>query len=300
MTFITITYQTCGEVIESQTSSYRWTSSLFMMFSSIRPILFRWYLVDPKPIIEKPQVFFATSDTIRYSTWYVSLFGETRNMRPTLVIRNMRSFLNINICCGSMVLVPLTLRRTWRLLWCTLLQEGLWRLAPHASSPSCAWVLPQQCGFVVCPWRWPWLLWPRVLVLPAGLSRCPPPTRPFRSRPSCQPPAYPVRLQDRRASRRSGVRLQARRRWIACRQSCRASCLREVLTDLQNRGVEDIMICCVDGLKGFPDAIQSVFPHTAVQLCIVHQIRNSIKIHKGDPSSHLHNKYRWGLSPSDS
>ena len=51
----------------------------------------------------------------------------------------------------------------------------------------------------------------------------------------------------------------------------------EVLTDLQNRGVEDIMICCVDGLKGFPDAIQSVFPKTAVQLCIVHQIRNSIK-----------------------
>lgn len=51
----------------------------------------------------------------------------------------------------------------------------------------------------------------------------------------------------------------------------------EVLTDLQNRGLEDIMICCVDGLKGFPDAIKSVFPHTAVQLCIVHQIRNSIK-----------------------
>lgn len=51
----------------------------------------------------------------------------------------------------------------------------------------------------------------------------------------------------------------------------------EVLTDLQNRGVEDIMICCVDGLKGFPDAIQSVFPNTAVQLSIVHQIRNSIK-----------------------
>lgn len=51
----------------------------------------------------------------------------------------------------------------------------------------------------------------------------------------------------------------------------------EVLTDLQNRGVEDIMICCVDGLKGFPDAIQSIFPNTVVQLCIVHQIRNSIK-----------------------
>ncbi len=51
----------------------------------------------------------------------------------------------------------------------------------------------------------------------------------------------------------------------------------EVLTDLQNRGVRDILICCIDGLKGFPDAIQSVFPESSVQLCIVHQIRNSIK-----------------------
>ena len=50
-----------------------------------------------------------------------------------------------------------------------------------------------------------------------------------------------------------------------------------ILTDLQNRGVHDILIACVDGLKGFPDAIQSVFPNTIVQLCIVHQIRNSIK-----------------------
>ena len=50
-----------------------------------------------------------------------------------------------------------------------------------------------------------------------------------------------------------------------------------VLTDLQNRGVEDILIACIDGLKGFPEAIQSVYPNTAVQLCIVHQIRNSIK-----------------------
>jgi putative transposase len=49
------------------------------------------------------------------------------------------------------------------------------------------------------------------------------------------------------------------------------------LTDLQNRGVRDILICCIDGLKGFPDAIQSVFPESSVQLCIVHQIRNSIK-----------------------
>ena len=50
-----------------------------------------------------------------------------------------------------------------------------------------------------------------------------------------------------------------------------------VLTDLQNRGVQDILIACVDGLKGFPDAIASVFPQTTVQLCIVHQIRNSVK-----------------------
>ena len=50
-----------------------------------------------------------------------------------------------------------------------------------------------------------------------------------------------------------------------------------VLTDLQNRGVNDILIACIDGLNGFPDAIQSVFPQTSVQLCIVHQIRNSIK-----------------------
>lgn len=50
-----------------------------------------------------------------------------------------------------------------------------------------------------------------------------------------------------------------------------------VLTDLQNRGVQDILIACVDGLKGFPDAIASVFPETTVQLCIVYQIRNSIK-----------------------
>ena len=50
-----------------------------------------------------------------------------------------------------------------------------------------------------------------------------------------------------------------------------------VLSDLQNRGVKDILITCIDGLKGFPDAIKSVFPETNVQLCIVHQIRNSLK-----------------------
>lgn len=50
-----------------------------------------------------------------------------------------------------------------------------------------------------------------------------------------------------------------------------------VLTDLQNRGVEDILIACIDNLSGFADAITSVFPSTTVQLCIVHQIRNSCK-----------------------
>ena len=50
-----------------------------------------------------------------------------------------------------------------------------------------------------------------------------------------------------------------------------------VLTDLQARGVEDILIASVDGLKGFPEAINTIFPKTEVQLCIVHQIRNSIK-----------------------
>ena len=50
-----------------------------------------------------------------------------------------------------------------------------------------------------------------------------------------------------------------------------------VLNDLKARGVEDILIACIDGLKGFPEAIQTAFPYTEVQLCIVHQIRNSIK-----------------------
>ena len=50
-----------------------------------------------------------------------------------------------------------------------------------------------------------------------------------------------------------------------------------VLTELKNRGVEDILIACVDGLTGFPDAIQSVYPDTQVQLCIVHMVRNSLR-----------------------
>jgi transposase-like protein len=50
-----------------------------------------------------------------------------------------------------------------------------------------------------------------------------------------------------------------------------------VLTELQNRGVKDILIACVDGLSGFPQAINSIYPKTEVQLCIIHKIRSSIK-----------------------
>lgn len=49
-----------------------------------------------------------------------------------------------------------------------------------------------------------------------------------------------------------------------------------VLTEINNRGVSDVLIACVDGLKGFPEAIETVFPKTLVQICIVHQIRNSL------------------------
>ncbi len=51
----------------------------------------------------------------------------------------------------------------------------------------------------------------------------------------------------------------------------------QVLTDLSNRGVKDVLIACVDGLKGFPEAIEAIFPNTEIQLCVVHQIRNSLK-----------------------
>ena len=50
-----------------------------------------------------------------------------------------------------------------------------------------------------------------------------------------------------------------------------------VLTDIKNRGVEDILIACMDGLTGFPDAVKAVFPNTHIQHCIVHMIRNSTK-----------------------
>jgi putative transposase len=62
--------------------------------------------------------------------------------------------------------------------------------------------------------------------------------------------------------------------WIA--QTEGAKFWLQVVTDLKNRGVQDIFIACVDGLKGFPEAIESVFPQTEVQLCIVHLVRHSL------------------------
>lgn len=56
-----------------------------------------------------------------------------------------------------------------------------------------------------------------------------------------------------------------------------------ICTELQNRGVSDILIACIDGLKGLPEAIMSVFPEVEIQLCIVHTIRNSMK--------YVHSKY---------
>ena len=63
--------------------------------------------------------------------------------------------------------------------------------------------------------------------------------------------------------------------WIAKNEG--AKFWLSVITELKNRGLRDIFIACVDGLKGFPEAINSVYPQTQVQLCIVHMIRNSVR-----------------------
>ena len=62
--------------------------------------------------------------------------------------------------------------------------------------------------------------------------------------------------------------------WIA--QTEGAKFWLQVVTELKNRGIQDIFIACVDGLKGFPEAIEAVYPKAAVQLCIVHLVRNSL------------------------
>jgi putative transposase len=66
-----------------------------------------------------------------------------------------------------------------------------------------------------------------------------------------------------------------------------------VLTDLHNRGVKDILIASVDGLSGFPEAINTIFPGAEVQLCIIHQIRNSLKY----VASKHHKEFMRDLKP---
>ncbi len=63
--------------------------------------------------------------------------------------------------------------------------------------------------------------------------------------------------------------------WISANEG--AKFWLSVMTELRNRGVQDIFIACVDGLKGFPEAIESVFPKTQIQLCVVHMVRHSLK-----------------------
>ena len=65
--------------------------------------------------------------------------------------------------------------------------------------------------------------------------------------------------------------------WIGEAEAEGAKFWLRVLTELKNRGLKDILIACCDGLTGFPDAIQAVYPQTQVQLCIVHLMRNCLK-----------------------
>ena len=55
----------------------------------------------------------------------------------------------------------------------------------------------------------------------------------------------------------------------------------QVLSELKQRGVRDILICCVDGLEGFPEATEAIFPQTTVQTCIVHLIRAPPRVRQG-------------------
>jgi Transposase, Mutator family len=88
----------------------------------------------------------------------------------------------------------------------------------------------------------------------------------------------------------------------------------QVLSELKQRGLNDILICCVDGLKGFPEAIEAIYPATVVQTCLVHLIRHSLKYvpapgagaGRSRPEADLHRRRRrrlwvprtpFGLSP---
>ena len=82
--------------------------------------------------------------------------------------------------------------------------------------------------------------------------------------------------------------------WVA--QTEGAKFWLQILTELKNRGLNDILIACVDGLKGFPEAIETVFPQTQVQLCIVHLVRHSLNYvgwkQRREVASDLKNIYR--------
>lgn len=87
------------------------------------------------------------------------------------------------------------------------------------------------------------------------------------------------RIQTRCLYNILGINLEGKKEILGMyiNQSEGANFWLSVLTDLQNRGVADILIACIDNLKGFAEAIQTVFPQTEVQSCIVHQLRNSLK-----------------------
>ena len=94
---------------------------------------------------------------------------------------------------------------------------------------------------------------------------------------------YKVKVEGRVESRALynvlGVNKEGHKEVLGCyvSQSEGANFWLGVLTDLQNRGLEDILIACTDNLRGFSEAILSVYPATEIQKCIVHQIRNSLK-----------------------
>jgi len=90
--------------------------------------------------------------------------------------------------------------------------------------------------------------------------------------------------QDKRVIKKSiylalGVNLEGHKEllgmWISENEG--AKFWLSILTELKNRGLEQILIACVDGLSGFPEAIEVVYPHAKVQLCIIHQVRNSLR-----------------------
>lgn len=87
------------------------------------------------------------------------------------------------------------------------------------------------------------------------------------------------RVQNQAVYLALGITLEGRKEllglWIG--ESEGAKFWLGVMTELKNRGVQDILIACVDGLKGFPDAIETVFPKTQVQLCIIHMVRHSLR-----------------------